>query len=426
MTWGGQEGSAPPAAADEPLRTIIERVSGRLDEIGRTMVERYRAEMADYASLDDEVLYGDVMAISIETLRSLLANLERGELVEDDRLEALREGGARRVRQGVALDSLLHAYRIWGQVVWEAILTAASPDRPAEREAALHIAGRMIQHIDLVSTAVARAYLDEAQGIWSDRETIRRDLLEALVSGKADAESVTRQGASLRLDLREAYVAVVARGSEIEAERGEERPLPERVAMRRAVEAAKARLLPASGSLLVGVRQGEVVILYPAESPVEAEPLAEQCSGFAAAVARDGFGVGVGSWHPGLSGIATSYAESRAAVEEAVGRGDGLPVPFAEIMVQYILRSSPLSDRILADSLEPIRDYDALRGAELVATLRAYFQSGFNLTRSAECLSIHPNTVVYRLRRIRELTGRDPHDPDDLLLLTLGLKLVEP
>jgi DNA-binding PucR family transcriptional regulator len=33
--------------------------------------------------------------------------------------------------------------------------------------------------------------------------------------------------------------------------------------------------------------------------------------------------------------------------------------------------------------------------------------------------SIHPNTVVYRLRRIRELTGRDPHDPDDLLL-TLG------
>ncbi|MGH2823699.1 MAG: hypothetical protein ACRDLY_11895, partial [Thermoleophilaceae bacterium] len=85
MTWGGQEGSAPPAEADQPLRTIIERVSGRLDEIGRTMVERYRAEMADYASLDDEVLYGDVMAISIETLRSLLANLERGELVEDDR-----------------------------------------------------------------------------------------------------------------------------------------------------------------------------------------------------------------------------------------------------------------------------------------------------------------------------------------------------
>jgi DNA-binding PucR family transcriptional regulator len=37
---------------------------------------------------------------------------------------------------------------------------------------------------------------------------------------------------------------------------------------------------------------------------------------------------------------------------------------------------------------------------------------------------VHANTVVYRLRRVRELTGRDPHDPDDLLLLSLGLKLV--
>jgi len=58
-----------------------------------------------------------------------------------------------------------------------------------------------------------------------------------------------------------------------------------------------------------------------------------------------------------------------------------------------------------------------------VRTLRAYFAASFNLTRSAEALSVHPNTVVYRLRRIKELSGRDPHDPDDLLLLLFGLKL---
>ena len=38
---------------------------------------------------------------------------------------------------------------------------------------------------------------------------------------------------------------------------------------------------------------------------------------------------------------------------------------------------------------------------------------------------MHPNTVVYRLGRIKSLTGRDPHVPDDLLLLQLGLKLLE-
>jgi DNA-binding PucR family transcriptional regulator len=40
-------------------------------------------------------------------------------------------------------------------------------------------------------------------------------------------------------------------------------------------------------------------------------------------------------------------------------------------------------------------------------------------------LQVHPNTVVYRLRRIRELTGRDPQNTNDLLLLFLGLKLSE-
>jgi DNA-binding PucR family transcriptional regulator len=58
-------------------------------------------------------------------------------------------------------------------------------------------------------------------------------------------------------------------------------------------------------------------------------------------------------------------------------------------------------------------------------TLRAYVDSGFNLTKSAEILHVHPNTVVYRLRRVKELTGRDPHVPEDLLALYLGLKFTE-
>jgi DNA-binding PucR family transcriptional regulator len=57
-----------------------------------------------------------------------------------------------------------------------------------------------------------------------------------------------------------------------------------------------------------------------------------------------------------------------------------------------------------------------------VATLRAYVKCGFSPTRSAQQLIVHPNTVLYRLRRIRELTGRDPQEPDDLVLLALALK----
>ena len=38
-------------------------------------------------------------------------------------------------------------------------------------------------------------------------------------------------------------------------------------------------------------------------------------------------------------------------------------------------------------------------------------------------LFVHPNTVRYRLRRIAEITGRDPWDPRDLLALQIALIL---
>ncbi|WP_406643180.1 helix-turn-helix domain-containing protein [Amycolatopsis sp. WGS_07] len=47
------------------------------------------------------------------------------------------------------------------------------------------------------------------------------------------------------------------------------------------------------------------------------------------------------------------------------------------------------------------------------------------MTKAAAELSVNPNTVVYRLRRIHALTRRDPLQVDDLLLLSLGLRLYD-
>src|SRR3979411_2201545 len=90
-----------------------------------------------------------------------------------------------------------------------------------------------------------------------------------------------------------------------------------------------------------------------------------------------------------------------------------------------MLSSSVSAQRILKDILRPLLPYDASRKAALVPTLRAYFAARFNLTKAAESLFVNPNTVVYRLRRIKELSGRDAHDLDDLLVLLLALKLQE-
>lgn len=414
------------AAPGKGTRAIVARMSGRLDEIGRKMANRYREEILDYSTLDDEILYGDVAVISLDNLRALMANLERGEVLGEEELDGFREGAARRVHQGIPLESLLHAYRLWGQIVWQTILETADTNVPEEREAALEVAGRVIAHIDLVSTAAAQAYLDEAQGIWTDREVIRRDLLEALISGKASSNRVRANAAALHIDLGDSYLVVLAgrvvAGHEDTFER---MPAASRATMRRVVDTTKAHLQPSSGSLLVGLRHEEIIALFPIEGAEEVELVRPQASALAKAVAADGFAVGIGGWHSGASGIAASYAEAKEALEIALKSGiGGTPVAFNDVLLDHVLKSTSKSELLLDDGLAPLTEYDAGHKAELVPTLRAYFDSGFNLTKTAGILCVHPNTVVYRLKRIKEITARDPHNPNDLLLLCLGLRVL--
>ena len=412
---------------DEAVRTIVGRFSGRLEAIARQMAERYREEIVDYRLADAEFVYNDVYGVSLDGLRKIVADLEDGRrpasLAE---FEAIRQGAARRVHQDMSLESFLHAARLWGRVLWETVLASTQDDVPAEREAALRIAGQLLEHMDLLSTAAAQGYLDELQSAWSDREVVRRDLLDALIAGEGDSERVHRLARSLHLRLSERYVVVIMRGEERPAEESPEQSLATRVALRRIVEAARNRMKPKAGSLLVGMRHGEVVALFPFEDAGELATIAAACCALARDLEEQGASVGMSRAHDGLAKLAVSYTEAREAVEIAVGTGvRGRVVAFDEVLIDSIVRSSRHADRILEDTIGPLLRYDAEKQAELVHTLRAYVDAGFNLTKSADLLFVHPNTVVYRLRRIKELSGRDPHSPDDLLLLYLGLKLAE-
>lgn len=414
------------ASADDAVRVILGRFSGRLEEVARQMVERYREEIVDYRLAHPDFVYEDVYGVSLDALRKTVGDLESGRRTTSPAdFEGARRGAARRVHQDMSLESFLHAVRLWGRVLWETVLSCTNEEVAAEREAALRIVGELLEHMDMLSTAAAQGYLDELQSVWSDREVVRRDLLDALIAGEGDSERVRRLARSLHLRLSERYVVVIVRGEERPAEEAPEQSVATRVALRRIVEAARARLKPATGSLLVGVRHGEVVALCPFGDLAELDPVREACCALARDLAEHRASVGMSGAHDGLAKLAVSYAEAREAVEIAVGTGiRGRVIAFDEVLIDSIVRSSRHADRILEDTIGPLVRYDAEKQSELVPTLRAYVDAGFNLTKSAELLCVHPNTVVYRLRRIRELSGRDPHVPDDLLLLYLGLKLI--
>jgi sugar diacid utilization regulator len=404
---------------EEAVLDIADRISAHREQLARQLVQRFRAvAAAEPEFVLDDTVQRQQYTLTLESIDAFVGSLRGAEPLSDAWATRIRETAARRVNQRVSLEYFLRAARVWGEVLWDAVVAHARIDRPREREAAIEIASRLMRQVDLLSRVAMDAYLDEI----TDRGLLRRDLLDALLSGHGDSEGIQRQARDLHLKLAESYIVVVVRGAEMHGELGQDEPLPSRAALDRIVETTRSRVRPHAGSLLAGMRHGDLVVLYPVTGPDELEAVRHDCAELAKALTVD-VSIGMSVYHTGLPGLATAYAEARDAAATASrlairGRAVGLD----DVLIDHMLQESTHAQRLLEATLQPLTDYDRDHGAQLLATLQAYVRTHFNLTRSAEILNVHANTVVYRLRRIRELSGRDPYDVEDLVVLSLALK----
>jgi sugar diacid utilization regulator len=405
-------------AHEEAIRAIAARLASQKQQVAQRVVDRSRQEIVDYRAPSDPCLLDEQFSATLEHVDALVASLQTGEPVPDEYLERAREIAARRVHQGVPLESFLHAARLWAKVCWDTVLGAAQTDSPNEREAALEIAGVVVELADRISTAATHAYLDEI----CHRGLLRRDLLNALLTAKGTGDEALRSARRLNLRLEENYIVVVVRGEGVELEEAREQPRGARIQLDRIVAETRRNMRPSGGSLLTAMRNGDLVVLYPASSPSDLDAVREDCKELAAALGSD-VGIGMSGWHEGRATVGIAYAEAKHAVSIAVSIGvQGRALGLDEVLVDYMLDASVPAQRILDDVLRPLVAYDASRQAALISTLRAYLDTRYNITKAAAVLFVNPNTVVYRLRRIKELSGRDPHNVDDLLVLSLALR----
>jgi sugar diacid utilization regulator len=411
-------GRQPEAELEEAMAAIAQRLASQKEELARRAVDESAREIVDYAAPGDTHLAADQFHAALEHVEVLVASLKNGGVLDAD-LERLRQLAARRVHQGVPLEAFLHAARVWATVCWDAVLAVARTDVPLEREAALEMAGRILRLADRISTAVTNAYIDEI----TDRGLLRRDLLDALLTAKGEGNGTLRLARMLHLRLAENYIVVVLRGEGVEVGEAREQPPAARSRLDRIVDETRRNVRPSGNSLLTGMRNGDLVVLYPASAAADLAVVREDCEALGAALGAD-VSIGMSGWHERRSSVGIAYAEAMDAVEIAARKGiHGRAVGLEEVVVDMLLHSSVPAQRILKDTLQPLINYDVARQTALLPTLCAYLDAGLNVTKSAATLFVNPNTVVYRLRRIKELCGRDPHDPCDLLVLSLAIRL---
>lgn len=123
-----------------------------------------------------------------------------------------------------------------------------------------------------------------------------------------------------------------------------------------------------------------------------------------------------------------SVEEARAAV--FITRrlfGGSRVIPYDALGVYPLLLREETSAQELqafaARVLTPLKTYDEKNQAELVRTLRLYFENGQNVKTTAAQLCVHRHTVFYRLRQIAEIGGYDLNGAHDQLTLRTALAL---
>jgi DNA-binding PucR family transcriptional regulator len=129
-------------------------------------------------------------------------------------------------------------------------------------------------------------------------------------------------------------------------------------------------------------------------------------------------------WPEAGGSVARASAAARLA---AAGRlpSAALPVVADDHLVLLAVHADPgLAQALARRAVAPLAEAaGAERGGE---TLRAWLDRPGQVQAVAATLGVHPQTVRYRLKRLRELYGAALEDPEERLALALALRAAGP
>jgi hypothetical protein len=126
------------------------------------------------------------------------------------------------------------------------------------------------------------------------------------------------------------------------------------------------------------------------------------------------------------AGLSASWSLARTAFEAAHDGAltvDAWPVFAEEHLADLILiREGGLADRIAERALAPLEPLTDRARERMRETALAFVRHGGNAVAMAAELHVHPQTVRYRVTRLRELLGDGLDDPDARFELELALR----
>lgn len=126
-----------------------------------------------------------------------------------------------------------------------------------------------------------------------------------------------------------------------------------------------------------------------------------------------------------LARVSDAHQEAVWALQGARLTGRTIVRYGEDLTSPFLPRNLDESRAIVRHILGPLLQYDTEHDAPLVASLNIYLARNRSLKETSEALHVHKQTVIYRMRRIEELTGRQLGRMEDIVGFWLALRALD-
>ena len=137
--------------------------------------------------------------------------------------------------------------------------------------------------------------------------------------------------------------------------------------------------------------------------------------------------IGIGEYHEGIQGLNRSFKEATQALDVGTkleGAGDIYHVDNLGVGKQLAEIKGKSQQEFMEKTIYSTKNNKEKKINEtLLETLKAFFDNNLSISKTAQVIYVHRNTLLYRLRRVKEITGLDPKKFDDAVQLRLALKM---
>lgn len=376
---------------DLDRRALADRMTGVIlaeipDLRGDAAIERALA--ASVAGNVETVLHAMLLGIDPGGVEAPLAAMEYPRLL---------------AQRGLPLTALVRAYRL-GQGVMVGEMHDVVRGTDLDAEGKLSASGWITQwsfaYSDTVIEAVITAYQRERDRWMQGRSSARVARARELLAG-TEAVDVDEASASIGYPLRRHHLALIASLPDVRD--GDD--LVDR--LEAYVRELAAAVGPVEAPLFVAADQRTVWGWLPVADPGLA---VERAREHVRASSSDGALVVFGSVRPGLDGFRRSHREAvavRRSVGDEAAAGRARFAGDPGVMVAALMGTDPAAAQAWARDVLGDLAADTESDARLRETLAVFLRHGGGYKAAAHELSMHPNSVKYRVQRAVERRGRE-------------------